>query len=605
MSRLVRIMPALLVVVCAGWLGSKARTPRDDPDQMRIHAFGRLPVVYQGRVKPFDTLARNSLVILSDRQTYVDANDERQPAIRWLLNVISHSEAAESDKVFRIENLELLETLGLEPRKGDFRYALGEFRDNIEMLEAKARSAARRPRGQRDAYDAHALELYQQLEHYSRLSRAHGMPAIDSDPEKLEENLSRVYQECQAIERTEPPLAVPPHGDEEKWKPFVSAVFEGFVKSQLGRELNPAVRPLASMFDAYQKGNVETFNTALAEYETLLAETPPDGTSKLGFEVRFNHVEPFYRCSLLYVVAFLLGVFAWLGWSKPLNRMAFWLIAFTSVVHTAGLISRVYISGYPPVTSLYSSAVFIGWGAVILGLLLEAIYRIGVGNIIASVTGFLTLLIAHFLSGDGDTFHMMQAVLDTKFWLTTHVITVTFGYTATYVAGGLGVLLILWGTLTRSLDAENERTLGRMIYGVTCFALLLSFVGTVLGGLWADDSWGRFWGWDPKENGALIIVLWTALMLHARWGGMVEARGLAVLAVFGNIVTSWSWFGVNQLGVGLHSYGFTDSVAFWLLLFVVSQLIIAGIGLLPRAWWRSTGLATGTFVKPDSASGAA
>ena len=89
--------------------------------------------------------------------------------------------------------------------------------------------------------------------------------------------------------------------------------------------------------------------------------------------------------------------------------------------------------------------------------------------------------------------------------------------------------------------------MGQMIYGVVCFATLLSFVGTVLGGIWADQSWGRFWGWDPKENGALLIVIWNALILHARWGGLVKQRGMAVLAVVGNMVTGWSWFGTNQL----------------------------------------------------------
>ena len=107
-----------------------------------------------------------------------------------------------------------------------------------------------------------------------------------------------------------------------------------------------------------------------------------------------------------------------------------------------------------------------------------------------------------------------------------------------------------------------------MLYGTLCFAIFFSFVGTVLGGLWADDSWGRFWGWDPKENGALMIVLWNALVLHARWGGMVKGRGLATLAVGGNIVTTWSYFGVNELGVGLHAYGASESsTAMWLLTF--------------------------------------
>jgi hypothetical protein len=126
-----------------------------------------------------------------------------------------------------------------------------------------------------------------------------------------------------------------------------------------------------------------------------------------------------------------------------------------------------------------------------------------------------------------------------------------------------------------------------MVYGIVCFATLFSFVGTILGGIWADQSWGRFWGWDPKENGALLIVLWNAIILHARWGGLVRQRGLMVMAVFGNIVTSWSWFGVNMLGIGLHSYGFMDSAFPWLIAFVASQLAFMMIGLLPPHLWRS------------------
>ena len=149
-----------------------------------------------------------------------------------------------------------------------------------------------------------------------------------------------------------------------------------------------------------------------------------------------------------------------------------------------------------------------------------------------------------------------------------------------------GAYYILRGVATPSLTPAVGKVLGRMIYGTVCFAIFFSFVGTVLGGLWADDSWGRFWGWDPKENGALIIVLWNALVLHARWGGMVKERGLAVLALGGNIVTSWSWFGVNELGVGLHSYGFTEGVLLALGAFIASQLALIAVGSLPKqTWW--------------------
>ena len=182
---------------------------------------------------------------------------------------------------------------------------------------------------------------------------------------------------------------------------------------------------------------------------------------------------------------------------------------------------------------------------------------------------------------------MMRAVLDSNFWLATHVVVITIGYGAMFLAGVLATIYILRGVLTRSLDRATAKVLSNMVYGVVCFAVLFSFVGTLLGGIWADQSWGRFWGWDPKENGALLIVLWCALLLHARWGKLVRDRGVMVMAVFGNIVTAWSWFGTNMLGVGLHSYGFIDKAFFALAAFILSQLLIMAIGLLPIEVWRS------------------
>ena len=206
----------------------------------------------------------------------------------------------------------------------------------------------------------------------------------------------------------------------------------------------------------------------------------------------------------------------------------------------------------------------------------------------AATAGYATLLIAYLLSAGGDTIAVLQAVLDTQFWLATHVVCITLGYAATYMAGLFGVLYVLFGFTTPLLDKGFRKEIGRIIYGITCFAILFSFFGTVLGGLWADDSWGRFWGWDPKENGALMIVIWNALVLHARWGGLVKGRGLANLVIAGNIVTTWSYFGVNELGVGLHSYGASESsTAMWLLTFAASQLALIGLGLMPARWFES------------------
>src|SRR5262249_36005793 len=201
------------------------------------------------------------------------------------------------------------------------------------------------------------------------------------------------------------------------------------------------------------------------------------------------------------------------GAAPPALWAAYGLLGMTFLLHTFGLVTRMYIQGRPPVTNLYSSAIFIGWGCVLMGLILERIYPMGVASLAGATLGFVTTLIAHGLGSDRDTMEMMQAVLDTNLWLATHVTLVTFGYVATYVAGFLGILFILLGVFTPILDRSTFKALAGIIYGVVCFATFLSFVGTVLGGIWADYSWGRFWGWDPKENGAFLIVLWNAVVL--------------------------------------------------------------------------------------------
>jgi ABC-type transport system involved in cytochrome c biogenesis permease subunit len=270
------------------------------------------------------------------------------------------------------------------------------------------------------------------------------------------------------------------------------------------------------------------------------------------------------------------------------------VVVVSLLVHTFGILSRMYISGRPPVTNLYSSAVFIGWGAVLLGLVLEAIYKNTVGLTLATVAGFLSLLVAGGFAatdaakGEADTMAQLQAVLDTNFWLATHVVCISIGYLATFAAGLLGIVYVIRGVFTSSLsDPADRKDMARMVYGTVCFAMFFSFVGTILGGIWADQSWGRFWGWDPKENGAILIVLWNAAILHARWCGLIKVRGLMLWAIIGNIVTAWSWVGTNMLGVGLHSYGFMGAAGFTLLMFVIGMVMLVAVGNLPLSAWKS------------------
>lgn len=177
----------------------------------------------------------------------------------------------------------------------------------------------------------------------------------------------------------------------------------------------------------------------------------------------------------------------------------------------------------------------------------------------------------------------LVAVLDTNFWLATHVTAITIGYSAGMLAALLGsayLLLKLFGW--KRHDPSARRELARMTYGVLCFALIFSTVGTILGGVWANDSWGRFWGWDPKENGALLIVISQVVMLHARRAGFLRDHGTCMAAAFGGTIIAFSWWGVNLLGVGLHSYGFTSGIQRALWTYYGIQWGVVGLGGL--AW---------------------
>ncbi len=398
-------------------------------------------------------------------------------------------------------------------------------------------------------------------------------------------------------------LAIPPSATAgiNDWKTTGQALLETFQTGQV----DPSVQAYAGLGYAWRSSQPETFNHLVELYRKVLSERFAPQLKKSDAEVRFNSTEPFYASMVLYIFAFFIAIVSWILWPQSLGRAAHWLVILAWIVATAGIATRMWLEGRPPVTNLYSSALFIGWGAVGLCLLLEVTYRNAIGTVAAGLIGFGTLLIAHHLALSGDTMEMMRAVLDSNFWLATHVVVVTTGYASTFLAGFLALIYIILGVFTpwlgRNFDRDqrsgtpeankrgetNADAISRMVYGIVCFATLFSFVGTVLGGIWADQSWGRFWGWDPKENGALIIVIWNAIILHARWGGMVKQRGLMCLAIFGNIVTSWSWFGVNMLGIGLHSYGFTEAAFKALSLFVASQLAIIAIANLPLEKWRS------------------
>jgi ABC-type transport system involved in cytochrome c biogenesis permease subunit len=612
--------PPILMLAMALWFFGQLQSPRDR--DFAFSEFGKLPVVFNGRLKPLDSLARNSLLQIRQTQT-LDLEPWKEwyqkqktiSAIEWLANAMMNPQVADAWPVFRVDNPDLITFLKL-PDKNQAQqqdgehYSWDQIAPSLDDFDKENERVEKIESASRNAYEHAVVKVHERLALYAQLKNTiqpqdsqdwkqeladyenlipAGVAAFRAQQagQKYDEQILNQFagelQRFDFMSRLEPPLIVPPQNASGDWKRVGTVLLEA-AKDQ---KIDPAIENYAAMAGAFKDGNVVGFNSALADYRSSLVPNFSNALKRSRAEVFFNQMQPFYNAMVIYVLAGLLAIFSWFNLSETLRRSAVWLIALALFIHTTGLIYRIVLQGRPPVTNLYSAAIFVGWGAVVLGLILEKFHKNGIGAVVSAGIGLITLVIAQNLALDGDTMEMMRAVLDTNFWLATHVVIVTLGYASTFVAGFLGLIYIVRGVFTKTLDEATGKSLARMVYGIVCFATLFSFVGTVLGGIWADQSWGRFWGWDPKENGALIIVLWNALILHLRWGGMIRERGLAVCAVGGNIVTSWSFFGVNMLGIGLHSYGFTDAAFQWLMLFVASQLGFITLGLLPARMWKS------------------
>ncbi len=604
-----RSLPWIILVVAAGSIAVDWLPRKTAKGEIDFTKFGKIPVLVGGRVKPLDTVARNSLLIIHGKQELRLEGGRRLTAMQWLTDVSFNAPVADQYPVFVVQNAEVLGLFGWE--QSDRKYfSFAEFTPFLGQIDEQGTQSDKLEAVQRSAYQSGILNLRNSLALYQRLKNsiqpegtqnfaaelqrfASSVPGAakaareramgDSFDKAKLDDVAELIRRYERLAEMAYLLAIPPLGQNGDWR----SVGDNLLRSVGTGEIHPIVSEYAIIGDAYRANDPSLFNQHVNLMANWFAKEQPNAMKRTSFEFLFNRVQPFSQSMALYVLGFLLACFSWLGWSRVLNRSAFYVLLLALAIHTFGLVSRMYLQERPPVTNLYSSAIFIGWGAVIVSLILERIFRDGIGAACAGAIGFVTLIIAHHLAGSGDTLEMLQAVLDTNIWLATHVVAITTGYSAMFLAGMLAIIYIVRGVFTRSLNKQTADSLARMTYGVVCFATLFSFVGTVLGGIWADQSWGRFWGWDPKENGAVLIVLWCAIILHARWGGFIRQRGLMIMAIFGNVVTSFSWFGVNMLGVGLHSYGFMQKAFPWLVGFMVSQLALMLIAAMPLERWRS------------------
>ena len=616
----VGLLPFMIAGFIALWVGSKAMTPKVDRDEINWYSFGQIPTQYGGRVKPLASAASEVLEILSNKK-YALSNEGHVyepvhktgkpiPAAQWIAGVMAREDWVLDSPLIRIDAVETTTAFGLKRHMSN-RYSYNQIiagrskiRDQFNSLRATKREDWSFEQSKL-AETLEKLSLFESLlDAYTPIS-----PRDVSDTSQIVAFIDRLQPAVDDIRARSPIAVIPPLRSPEvkpgekappaKWDAFGPALFETVKLKTMG--VDSKTTSVLSFMELEQalgaeKKNASRINALVNKFKVDVQEEFGSSirVGKVPFEAWYENFSPVSVASSLYVICGIMALLSFIFARQTLRSTAFWVCVLTLLVHTTAIVSRIYISERPPVVTLYSAAVFIGWAMVLFCTVTELLFPVSISVLVASVAGFLTLQVANGLA-IGDTMPVLEAVLDTQFWLSTHVISVSLGYSATFVAGFLGVGLVIAALLERLGHASSGTgifasmgksatdsipTLYRICYGVVCFGLFFSFVGTVLGGLWGDDSWGRFWGWDPKENGAMMIVLWNALLLHARWDKMVAALGFGILSVFGNIITAWSMFGTNLLGVGLHSYGFNKDTFYYLVYFALSQAIVIGLGIV-------------------------
>ncbi|MBK6941222.1 MAG: cytochrome c biogenesis protein CcsA [Planctomycetes bacterium] len=523
-------------------------------------AASTLAIQDGGRIKPLSTFARFFLLRLSAGTTLALDSDGKAKlqATDFVLDCLFFQEQAMEYPVILVEDYDVLDAVGLG------------------RIEGKRK---------RDRYSYNQLapcfdRLFQQANQLLDVE-----PRRQTPIQKQIVNLARNVDAFVALMSWQTLTIVPPPAGEKEWLSPIQVR----QREQRGDALGPqsdTVARLTAMRD--RLGSMTAFQDAflpLTADLTAIARERGE-VDKIAMEAAYYDVNYFGWARWLFAGAF---VFAALVFLSPKFRPTTWLARGTMVpaelLLCVGITIRCIVRDRPPVSTLYETILFITAIAVLVTLIIEWLQPRRIAQLIGAALGFAGMSLAGWyeeISGT-DTMPQLQAVLDTNFWLSTHVTTVTMGYAAGLLASAIsmGWVLVKTFVVVRGHAGDTKLwlpTLTRMAYGTLCFGALFSTVGTILGGIWANESWGRFWGWDPKENGALMIVLGILVILHARIGGYVRERGLHVLSILLGCIVVFSWFHTNQLGVGLHAYGFDEKLGKMIDRTYMTLLIGAGLG---------------------------
>jgi cytochrome c-type biogenesis protein CcsB len=346
----------------------------------------------------------------------------------------------------------------------------------------------------------------------------------------------------------------------------------------------PVQIQLQTMATSYVQADGFNFSRAASQLRESLRALSPSvypQDRQLRLEYFYNHFEAFYRAIWFYGLAFLVLLIAHArGGGRLLRNVGVAIGLLAVAFHASGIVMRCLIAGRPPVTNMYESIIWVSFAVSFFGMIFFVRYRTPVYLLAALPVTLVALLLVHQMPiAMPSNIDPLVPVLRDNFWLTIHVLTITLSYAAFALAMGFGHIL-LWRYARNPNDARADGPMHFWLYRVLQLGVLLLAAGTILGGVWANYSWGRFWGWDPKETWALIALLCYLTALHGRLAGWWTEFGLVVASVICFLAVLMAWYGVNfVLGKGLHSYGFGIGGETYVATFVVLDLLFVGFAI--------------------------
>ncbi|MAS88070.1 MAG: hypothetical protein CMH30_08880 [Micavibrio sp.] len=555
-----------------------------------IHGLGNIPVLHEGRIKPISELALSEFKNISGHSQLGEMD-----AIDWLaLTLFSPAESVEIPVIklapstkqklnldpdtsyFSLKNtldpllgtLEEAETLQKKKKLTKQEKSLLKAQDKVFIYNQLLRSLSlvlplnvRTPESfAKSTYSLSYLELLKMDSELQSLAKAIGTP-INQE----EKDLVILAQQTRIIAKGGEDNVffkiMPP-----QWQQDGDRWYSPWEQINLGTgspESQDYLRLWQSLARAYITHNQSLWDETIEKMQPFIAPYQ----SRIKAEQFYTRTDPFYWSQIAYGLC-LFFVLLWLGFKKEMFwRPAIFSFSIAIILHVFGLGLHMYILERAPVATLGESLIFVSLcTAIIAGFTerkawLNHSIALGIGAFCA----FGLLSTAAAIDATVGSKHVLAAVLNSNFWLGTHVIIITLGYAATLMTAFYAHYILY-------IQEKPNKLIGFMAISALC----LMTIGTILGGIWADQSWGRFWGWDPKENGALLIILWLIWILHGRLSGHLKNKQFIAGLAASNIMLALSWFGVNLLGVGLHAYGFFEGWGLALASFCTLEIVFIG-----------------------------